>query len=621
MKRIDHSGLGLVVVVFITVTVTSCGFLPFLATQFSGGGSADSSVTFDIEGATAIAGSDSASRFLGSMSVQARAALSRAGEDAALVKIMEDGSLQSAIDFGGQGMWQPNIAFLSVGDDGSVYICFESIFQSWNTNGSSSIQFVRVYPDGETPYDVLWPLNPSDFSWQDDGQVQTWNWYGMDTDPLAKGPDGKLYFIISKNSGTSSEQVVYRYDPETGATPVAVTPTGASIQISTFQVDYNNRIFVHSNGNYGGTSQYLKYYYPNVTAPKNIYYSSDNTTWVRGYSPDPLGRYLILNGYGINKRADGSDNGMSGIIKVTFNATDPMSISFRTMYPSGSNYVRLSKWVDETWESGTEILIYDNTDTVAPWSWNDDVLTNGSPDATKILGKISNLYMDTPIRNAVQLPTNEELNAPYGGTFSRLGDMTWSYTIGNIPFLDLYFEGTTLTEYLDARGYSGLTFDNLGSLQWLTDGSLYGLYDNQWWGMGGSSSSGKIIKLLDANGERDLDIIELEKGDQKPSLIKVSGDIFFYRYSNVDTQGVETGTHRIASVNPVTGVQNVAVLPISVPDIEVLAYDVTGDNQTLYFVGFDSSTNSVLSGKVNIAASTWERLDTAARLSKIRTID
>jgi len=89
----------------------------------------------------------------------------------------------------------------------------------------------------------------------------------------------------------------------------------------------------------------------------------------------------------------------------------------------------------------------------------------------------------------------------------------------------------------------------------------------------------------------------------------------------VDAQGVETGTHRIASVNPVTRAQNVAILPTTVPEIEVLAYDVTSDNQTLYFVGFDASTNSVLSGKVNIALGTWERLDTAARLSKIRTID
>jgi len=594
--------------------LSSCGLLPFFANTF-GPNSLANSIQFDVEGATAIAGTNSTPRTLESISTGARAALSRATDaDAALVKIMEDGSLESAIDFGANAGWQPAITFLSVGDDGSAYICFSNIFYS----GNQALQFVRVYPDPDKPFEILWPLDSATFNWTTDGQVQTWSWWGMDTDPLAKGPDGKLYFLVQKSSGNTSENVVYSYDPSAGGKPKAMTPSGASLQISTFQVDAKSRLFVQNFSGWNGSANFLRYYLPNIATATNIYYSSDQSTWVRGYTTDPLGRFLIINGYGINKKADNSDQGLCGIIKVDFDPYDPSKFTMKTMYPSGvSNYIRLVKYKGDSWDSGSEILVYDGSVTTGRWSWNPDVLDTmdpSKPDPVKVIAKINNLYMEPPTLYNT-LPDNASLDTLL---LSSYGDLPWD--ADSCMFLDQYFSGETFTAYLLYNGYAGLNLDNIGSMLWLSDGSLYGLYDSSWWG-GMTSSSGTIIKLLDRDGNRSLKILKLEKGDQKPTMIKVIGDKFYYRYSILTDGGYESGNHQLASVDPVTGDQFPLLLPADLPAMEILAYDVTSDNKELYFVGFDPLSNTIQAGKVDLVAETWSRLDTAARLTQIRTIN
>jgi hypothetical protein len=141
--------------------------------------------------------------------------------------------------------------------------------------------------------------------------VCVWSWWGIDTDPLARGDDGKLYFKVTVQNGNSTDDSIYQYDPSTADKPKRMTPENAGMQISRFFVDKMNHVFIQNEG-WGGTgsSSFLRYYTPGVTAPTNIYYSSTNSVWVRGFTTDPLtGNSLIMNGYSIN--------GMSGIIKAS----------------------------------------------------------------------------------------------------------------------------------------------------------------------------------------------------------------------------------------------------------------------------------------------------------------
>jgi len=609
-------------ILVLALVFSSCEFLPFFSDSKKKKDDDEEvpaqswGISFDITGAKAIAATGTTSS--GSISAAARAALDRATDaDAALVKVMEDGSIVDAIDLGENMTYIPKVSFLTVGSDGSVYVCFESHLWVYSESGSRGIQFIRIYPEATKPFDILWPPASSDMS-MSAGSVRTWTWWGMDNDPLVKGPDGKLYFIIQTFSSNGSTDTIYRYDPSTGEAPQAQTPAAANLQIENFQVDSQNRLFVKSPSY--GTSSFLRYYLPNVTAPTNIYYTSDSSTWVRGYTPDPAGRFLVLNGNGINKKLVGSDQGLSGIVKATFDTIDPKKFSFSTVYPSSNGWVRYYMDKNDTWQSGTEILDYDGSNSAAPWSWHADVVDGtGIPVPAKIIDKIKNAYADTPVWNNTPLPTSTALNNPWS-SYSRLGDAIFSYSSsGPNPFVGNYFTGTTFNDWLDAQGLSSLDMNCIGSMLWLSDSCLYGLYDTNWWGS--TSSDTSIVKLLNSSGERDLKVVKLQKGNQKPTQIKAIGNKFFYRYALANEFGSESGTHQLAWTDPVTNAQAVAILPSSVPEIEVLSYDVTSDAKELYFVGFVPETNSILSGKVDLTTGTFTPSETAANLTKIRVID
>jgi len=301
-----------------------------------------------------------------------------------LVKIKEDGTLENAISFGSNGGWSPTVSFISVGSDKSVYICFQNMYSSWNdsTQTSVNIQFVRVYPDNH--FDVLWPLNPTNYSYNTDGNVCTWTWVGMDSDPLQKGDDGQLYFKVQCFSSTGTSDYIYSYDPVAGGKPVLRSPANGSFSFESFKVDSQKHLYIKSSGM---SSNYLRYYTQGVTAATNIYYSSDSNTWVRGYTPNKSGDALILNGYNIN--------GMSGIIQAKLQATG--TPTYDLLYSSGTNmsYIQLAQCynIGYSYSCPTALITQDSS---YIWKWDDSVLTGGSLDKAKLLAKVATLYKDPP---------------------------------------------------------------------------------------------------------------------------------------------------------------------------------------------------------------------------------
>ncbi|MFQ3621879.1 MAG: hypothetical protein SNJ78_13165, partial [Spirochaetales bacterium] len=174
-----------------------------------------SGLKFNITGAKTIAagGSSTTASFV-----------SRSMGESPLVKIMEDGTVQSILQMDGPMYSIPSISFIYVGDDKSVYICFSFIFAFPN---NIYVQFIRIKPDNT--YEVLWPVNQSSPYLWSEGQVKTWSWAGMDMEPIIVGPDGKIYFMISKSSGGRSSEHIYAYDPAVGGKPVLRTPSNSEM--------------------------------------------------------------------------------------------------------------------------------------------------------------------------------------------------------------------------------------------------------------------------------------------------------------------------------------------------------------------------------------------------------
>ena len=575
----------------------SCALGPFMADMLSPDTSSVLSV--NTTGAKAVAGTESQSRS-GSRAVDDRAL----EDNPVLVKFLENGTIASVIESETGGSVPP-VAFITTGDDGSIYVGFDYMWWIWTGTGSSGIQFIRIYPES-TRYDVLWP--PAD---TDDinavGNISVWGWWGMEQDPLVKGPDGSLYFKVEKWTSNSAENHIYKYDPSVGGDPLKVTPDNSTLSISTFMVDAEQHLFFQSEG-WDGNASYLRYYTGNQTGYRTVYYSSDQDTWIRGYTTSPNGDFLVINGQNIR--------GMNGIIKVSNldYALPETAPAYQLMYgdANNGNWIRLYKYYADSWVNNTE-LIDQKAD--LSFEWRDDVKTAGVVDINKIYTKIQPFFYNEP---AVISGKEVFVTGLLDGTDSGRSLRSW---ITDYPedFLRTYFTGDLFKDWLSDNNMTDLYFSNIGTMLWASDGSLYGLYDSGWWGM--DSGGTKIVKLLDSNGDRDLSVVDLDHGDEEPSMIKIEGDYLYYRYAVLDSYGEESGLHQLSRLNITTG-HEIEILPTELNDsIEIVSYDVSSSNEQVYFVGANPQTNEIINGKIDISAGTWSKIDTTLRFGNIRVIE
>ena len=550
---------------------------------------------FNISGAKALAGGSSSSSGV-DMSRSARTTMS-----ADLVKILEDGTVEAALDFGDDNYgWVPNISFMSVGEDGSVYICFESMYSEWNyneTDGTSSttyLQFVRVYPDNT--YDVLWPLETGSDEYPGE-TIQTWSWCSdMDMDPLVKDPSGNIYFMTQNWTNSTTVNHIYKYSPTAGGSPVKVTPTNSSMSIESFQVDANSNIYIKSG--WSGTSSWMRCYLSGITAPETIYYSSDFSTWIRGYTTTPTGSSVILNGENIR-------GNMSGIMKASDTTGDIPEIEM--LYSSSYNnasWINLDNQKDSSWDNPTDLIEYDNyhydsssSKYVYDYNWVEEVLTGSTIDVDKIIVRIQPYYIgDITVKNTPE-GSGWDLTAAPDPAITSTSSSTVGEWIDSDPedFLVSCFNGKLMKDWLSENNMDSFYFGNIKNMVYDSSENLYGMYFD--W----SGDGNKVVKLLDSAGNRDLDIIESAHGEDKPTQVKFFGDYMYYRYA-VMSGGYETGYHKLARLNMRTEAEE-EILSDSLftsTNLEILSYDVADDNSILYFSAFDYASNEVICGKVNL---------------------
>ncbi|MDY6933235.1 MAG: hypothetical protein SVZ03_03320 [Spirochaetota bacterium] len=608
---------------------------------------------FDIAGAMAVAGSTSSS---------SKATRGSESQSSDIVKIMEDGTVEGIISFVSESqdqsdIWRPNVAFISIGSDGSLYLCFEWPYQEWDFDAHRAVQFVRIYSDNT--YDIIWPLNPESYSESIDGRVETWSWWGMDSDPLVKDSEGKLYFKVSKGSGSNMNESVWCYDPVLAEAPVQKTPENATLSIQNFKVDSQGHLFIKS-AEWNQNENYLRFYTPGKTAVNNIYYSSSSTDmWVRGYVTHPNGNAVIINGYNIL--------GMSGILRA--NISDDDVVTYDILYANGNqgggSWIHLIKWNNDNWTSGTELIVQYDDDYSSTYGqyypvydWIPDILTSDVVDEQKAINRVRGYFYGDVSFNDFNAFKNNLTKTVSGdiwnydtddwesGSFSEFfsiynsedwGDMKNSrYAPSDNPkqywdnwgvahkieqdaetFLIETFDGSLMKTWLAENDMSSLDFNNVGAMLWASDGSLYGLYSQCWWGGGGDNNT-KVLKLLDENGDISLAVVELNHGNEVPTKIKIVGDYLYYRYAVMDANGWETGTHELARINLLSEAQEDLTNIEGLDNMEILSYDIDDDNTTMYFSGLDYASNKVIFGKINISEGTFTEIEAEATFNTIR---
>jgi len=565
--------------------------------------------TFDMTDAAAVAINAGANRGLSS-----RATVDQVEDFSGFVKILDDGRVVSALDWHTNDDWTPGISFLTKGEDGSVYIGFDMNFYYFSelVNKSVPVQFIRVYPDStleNTHIDIIWPL--ADAAVEDFGsygQIYIWNNEWLDQEPLVKGPNGDLYFRVDRWEGFDQGTAIYKYDPDR-AEVTRETPTNVRFNIEQFVVDGEGRLIFTENSM--ETSEYMmRFYSPSDDELGQVFTSSDPLGWVRGFTTAPDGK-LLINGNGIQ--------GKSGLVKVHFSKTETAVESIETIYPTSVNYYDFVRW---SWYEGigSSHIIKENSD--ASYSWVPELLNmDDTLNREALRSRISNYFMEPEsvimgTALATYFDTHGTDMEQSFDTYSSLKNCIESYPK---EFVSNYFTGSqTFSDYLTDKGMENFSLDCVGSLRWLSDGSLVAVGDSGWWG---NDSSLEIYYLLGPNGERNLRMENPSISGRKTSMIKYIGDVAYYRWAYLNENGVSTGTHNIGSFNMLTGEEKIAVLPESVNSIEIRSYDVADDNSKLYVLGLDYSANKSVNGTINLATGEWNVLDTPYNLSDVTVIE
>jgi len=567
-------------------------------------------LSFNIQGAKAIAGTSNQSRLIQEKALKANSKK--------LVKIKSDGKIESIINMGEGTDWVPEVRFIHIGNDKSVYICFDVPYtQSMYDEDTEeyydyTIQFVRVFMS-DNHYEVIWPPDPYDWDYNNAGIVETWSWDGIDRDPIVKDSEGKLYFKVSSWNSSGAVEHIYTYDPEIGGEPIQVTPSNASMIIESFAVDSKQHIFIKGqNSDY--SSYFLRYYTPGYISPGTIYYSSSSYVWVNNYIPDPSGNALIMSGQNIR--------GMSGLIRA--NIIDWDTVTYDLIYPESLN-VELAYYDNCTYEP--DGVLIKNLTATNKWVWDGSVTVDGNDggqvDTGKVLEKVSRYFYigDVYYKTDQESRLNSiDLNASHPTYYYY----TWGDYISSFPenFLNEFFNGKLIKTHLEEQGLNAndITFDDIGYMFYDSSGVLYGIYGIGWYAP--SESMIMVIKLLDANGAKLLELVRLVHEDQFPSKIKIIDNWLYYRYAILDEYGQETGMHKLARLNLETGVEEEIMIDstLSSLNLEIISYDVAKDNSTLYFSALDYYQNRVIFGKIDLDTKNYTPLETDMTFDIIRAL-
>lgn len=227
-----------------------------------------------------------------------RSAARNATTDSMIMKILEDGSMESFITipegFYGQLSNVNYIAQSPADDADEIYIVFQSESDFWREKyeertdewgntwtdcvGTEQLhigQLICVSADG-TYDDVLLT---------EDG---TWRWlYGSSKDSIAFDKQGYMYYLVSEYSGNSNTNMIYKYDPKAKES-IKLTPAVENTYYQKFQVSDDGK-WLFAKANMWSSSMNKEYLRAiptdNPSTYYNLFYSSGGS-WINDWVYD-----------------------------------------------------------------------------------------------------------------------------------------------------------------------------------------------------------------------------------------------------------------------------------------------------------------------------------------------
>ncbi|MFP4385544.1 MAG: hypothetical protein ACLFSE_15980, partial [Spirochaetia bacterium] len=164
---------------------------------------------------------------------------------------------------------------------------------------------------------------------------------------------------------------------------------------------------------------------------------------------------------------------------------------------------------------------------------------------------------------------------------------------------DITVPATTFKDFRDENNLGWLDFQNIGNMFFDQQGQLWGVLAGGWWGGAGDP---KPIRLLNSEGNRDLDVVDAFSGsDYKPAGFLMKSNHLYFRDAQVDIDGYEIGYHKILRydiTDPRTIMDDCLQ---NVPNngfMEILDFSVDSTNSFLYFTAV--SGIDLVIGKVDM---------------------
>ena len=353
----------------------------------------------------------------------------RSSADDMIVKILEDGSMESFISVPSNVDLAPvnYIARSPLPDAKEIYIVFNYSTNWWSEDGNGSIgQLLCVNEDGSY-YDILA---------KDDG---TYKWlYNSSQDAIAFDETGCMYYLANENSGNNNTNMIYKFDPKTGISS-QLTQAITNTSYQKMQISKDGKwIFTKAyrwNDNNNST-QYLRAIPTDNPADfVNLFYTSSNSSWINDwyYDDDTQTIYYIQDSklYSIPQK-DG-----------TFNKDNRV-----TIFSSNSNGCRYLYW--DTLLSNT--------------SSNQIVTWTGCADAKDITGNQGSryYYFRNPDSQENEIQAQEILDYLYAKAWYSFDSSKYSWENWKNDYASHKYE-IRFDKFASVPGYEALAIMTKGT--------------------------------------------------------------------------------------------------------------------------------------------------------------
>jgi hypothetical protein len=462
------------------------------------------SIKFDLSGAKAIAALDTSNSSYAVGIADPRAVTVSASDP--LVKILADDTLAPLADFSQYGIW-PTVGFIAhspVAGKKDFYIFFNDEIRYKDGNEEVNLgNFWHVNEDGSI-VNILG---------NEDGVRKNLTTY-QNGDPVIFDSDGNMFFIASEYSGSSSTNVIYRYNPQTTASE-QLTSTRNNLSYERIVVSPNGALVIAHARNYSGGGTYLRAIpVANPGGYEDIVYSS-NSDPVSSFAISPDSRELYFSG-SVSRRVGNETQTEYGFFRVSLENLknmNPVSVfgNGGGKYPITGNSV-FYEW-QEDYRKADKSPDYDK---IMNWFYDSAASTN-----------IEFRYNDKTDKEALVSLTNEQRYALFLNGFISITEVLKQYWVK---------KGTdtpvTFAEYTH-QPVSALVYADSGTYKWKSE-----FYN------GSTVDYGKIMEFIyKAANSRDIEFRYKDKTDtaaltslSDQDMTDIFNDLLHTSMSNFVTQ-------------------------------------------------------------------------------------